>query len=803
MIWFLLPTALAAPRVTFVDAPLLPGRATWVELADDAPGATPRDLVVRGGAARSWVAVRPGVWRALVVPAIGADAVEVQVGGEVARATLAAPAPPVMSLPDLFDALAGVDALEIPIGGWAGAPEELQVDVSEGRATIERVEQGLVVVLRPEALVHPRWILVAVRDRRSESAPVVARVRVRSRPRLPLQVEPGVTLSLEVGGRQYGPFVASETGSIDGRVDQYPGEGAATAVLTDRLGNTTRTEIPLVVDGEPTLVGSSGLELLPGRPPPTFHVAAVQAGGGWSADAPTCRAPFGAVPVRQEAPGTWFGALPALVEPQDLRVLCTLGGRQAVIRIPVAPVPARLSLRVWPQDLRADFPTAEVRVALEDWRGERLPVDRVSLSAVRGHVEPLGGGGVVGLAEYDGATAVAAGRDTVTATYRPPPGVGPVVEVELSWSAVSAAGVTLGARALDARRRPVAGAALRLWAGGDAQDVVTDGDGAASAVLAHDTSDGPVTVGADWTEGGARVRSQRGLLLPREGAGGTSSAHLVATAELSLRPGRVAGLDVDVDPPLLRAGPGATAWVVVRMEDGLGQPVTDEPVDLVVSEGEVGDLQLRPDGSLVAEYSPLPTTERREVEITASTSTVHSSARLVLEPKVVRSSLGPWIGATTRFGPGLIPSGGVDLDTRLRNRLVGEALIVRVGVSVTPTVQSVPTGVGPAVEVRSTLIPGSAALLLRDDRGPWALWGGVGVAAGLQHLRVRFGPREVARGDTWVFGPELHAAVARRALGGELVVGLRGTWLQAPTTDVGFGGNLGGVSATIGYRVVW
>jgi hypothetical protein len=435
----------------------------------------------------------------------------------VARATLAAPAPPVMSLPDLFDALAGVDALEIPIGGWAGAPEELQVDVSEGRATIERVEQGLVVVLRPEALVHPRWILVAVRDRRSESAPVVARVRVRSRPRLPLQVEPGVTLSLEVGGRQYGPFVASETGSIDGRVDQYPGEGAATAVLTDRLGNTTRTEIPLVVDGEPTLVGSSGLELLPGRPPPTFHVAAVQAGGGWSADAPTCRAPFGAVPVRQEAPGTWFGALPALVEPQDLRVLCTLGGRQAVIRIPVAPVPARLSLRVWPQDLRADFPTAEVRVALEDWRGERLPVDRVSLSAVRGHVEPLGGGGVVGLAEYDGATAVAAGRDTVTATYRPPPGVGPVVEVELSWSAVSAAGVTLGARALDARRRPVAGAALRLWAGGDAQDVVTDGDGAASAVLAHDTSDGPVTVGADWTEGGARVRSQRGAAVAPRG----------------------------------------------------------------------------------------------------------------------------------------------------------------------------------------------------------------------------------------------------------------------------------------------
>lgn len=790
--------ARSAPRLAVVDAPVVPGRATWVELADDAPGALPRELTVRGGTLRPWISVRPGVWRAQLVPAVGADAVEISGPGLTLREATVSPGAADFEVPDLVDATVGAAEVTVPVSGFDGDPDALQLDVSEGSARAVRGDDGVVVVVTPDPLLHPRWVLLAVRDRRTDDAPAVARLRLRGRPRIPLQVEPGVSLVLEVGGRTYGPFAASDSGLIDGRVDQYPGESAATAVFTDALGNVTRSELPLVVDGEPVLVASAGEAVLPGRAPPLFHLAAVGPGGAWSSAAPTCRAPFGEVPVRADRPGTWFGALPPLGEPEDVRLVCTLGGRQAALRVPVAAVPARLTLRVWPDDLRADFPTAEVRVALEDWRGDRLPVDRVELRAELGHVDAPGP--VPGPVEYDGTTAVAAGRDEVVATWAPPPGDGPPLELDLGWS-VTPAAVTLSVVARDWLRRPLAGVPIRLAAGEERADVVTGPGGTARAVFAPDVR-GPVPVSASFVAPDGRVRERRGFVVPGEAPAAVSGV-LAARAALSLRPGRVVGLDVDVQPPLLRAGPGAVAWVVVRMEDGLGQPIVDEPVDLVVSEGEVGDLHPRGDGSLVAEYQPLPITSRREIEVTASTSTVHSSARLVVEPRVVRYGLGPWIGLTSRFGPRVLPSGGVDLDARLRNPLFGESLILRGGVSVTPSTATVETGVGPAAQLRSTLVPASFAFLLRQDRGPWALWGGVGFAAGVQHLQVRFGSDVVSEGDSWVLGPEVHAAVARRALGGEGVLGVRGTWLDAPVTEVGWTGNLGGVSATLGYRVVW
>jgi hypothetical protein len=192
-----------------------------------------------------------------------------------------------------------------------------------------------------------------------------------------------------------------------------------------------------------------------------------------------------------------------------------------------------------------------------------------------------------------------------------------------------------------------------------------------------------------------------------------------------------------------------------------------------------------------------------DLTITASTSTVHGSARLAIEPRVVRFSFGPWVGGTTNFGPRLRPVGGFELDGRVRNPIVGEALMVRLGVWVTTAAETVDTGVGGDVELRSTVVPGEFALLLRRDQGPWSVWAGAGLAVGVQHLVARFGADTSSAGDSWLFGPELHAAVARRVPGGELALGLRGTWLQAPQAEVGFSGNLGGVSGTLGYRVVW
>lgn len=795
MIGLLLAPAFAVPRVTVVDGPLHPGRATWIEVADDVPGAVPPAPVVRGGAVRSWIPVRPGVWRALFVPAANAEAVEVTIAGQTVRRALTGPSPARLSLPEQVDGVVGGATVDVPIAGFDGFRDDLQVDASEGRVRVEREGDAFVARLTPDPLSHPRWVLVSVRDRRTSAAPAVTRVRLRARPRIAFQVEPGVSATFEIGGRPYGPFVADATGQLEGRGDQYPGEATAVAVLSDPLGNVTRTELPLVAETAPTLLVSPGESILPGRPPPLFHVAALTPVGAPPSGPPTCRAPFGELPVFPAGPGRWFGALPPLGEAEDVRVVCSIGDRQGQARVPVAPVPARVSLRVWPEEIRADFPTAEIRVALEDWSGERLPVDRVALSARVGRIEAQGDG----RAEYDGAIAVSGGRDTIEARYVPPPGSGPPVELELGWTAVTPAGFTLHARALDALRRPLAERLLTLAAGEETFTVATDDDGWASAVVSPDVA-GPLPVSARWAEG---ALERHGFVLPREPAQGGPGVGVSASVDLSLRPGRVAGLDVDVEPAELRAGPGAIAWVVVRLEDGLGQPIVDEPITLEASEGTVGPLQPRPDGSLVAEYQPLPVAERREVEFTASTSTVHGSARLSLEPREVRYSLGPWVGASTNFGPRIRSIGGLDLDARLRNPLVGEALIVRLGVWVSAVTARVETGLGPPAELRSTLVPGSVALLLRDDRGPWSLWGGVGLAAGVQHLEARLGSETVVVGDTWIFGPELQGAVARRAPAGEVALGLRGTWLQASDAEIGYSGNLGGVAATLGYRVVW
>jgi hypothetical protein len=792
-------------EVLLVDGDLRPGRASIVEVgalgADGTPRGDPVPLDLIGATIRGPVPHRAGVWRYVIVPAIDADEVVVS-GVGVPRTFPSVPPPPSSLLvPESVDATAGSSPVVLHVGCRETLPvDALEIATSEGSITdVRETDGGIDVTVTPGDHPVPRWMLVGVRDRRRDEQPAWIPVRLVARPRLPFEAEPGATLVLEVGGRRYGPFTADAHGHVETRLDQYPGDRLAIAVLTDDLGNATRTEVPLVSQADPVLVLSRAGEPLPGRPPPVLHVKAIEPSGGVPAGPLSCRTPAAKLPVREASPGAWFVPLPPTDSPEDVRVVCTLGTATASARLTVAAgVAASLELRVWPEDLRADFPVAEVRYALEDLRGERLPLDRVEVTAALGRVVLEPHDGFVGRGEYEGRDAVTAGTDTIRAAWRAPRGEGQVEELRLAWAPESSGRLRVSARAVDRLRRPLPDVVVQLAAGDHAVDATTGPNGWATAVV--DRRGRGLTV----LRASTVYRTVQAIVAPGDpGIDGPDLPDLVVTQEVVLLPGRVAGISLDIDPELLRAGPGAVAWVTVKLADGAGQPVTDEPIELEASEGDIGALQGRPDGSFVAEYTPLPSERQRDVTITARTGSLFTSARLQLEPRVVRLSFGPWFGVTTNFGTITRPIGGIDLDIRTRSKLTGESLMVRIGVAGTWFQQDVQV-VNQTQEWTSTLVPITAGLLFRDDRGPIGLWAGGGIEAIAHQLSVSTAAGEdLADGLNMHFGPVVFTGASHRALGGEVLLALRASWVPVSEAGIGFDGNLGGLVAGVGYRLVY
>ncbi len=807
-------SAAAAPTVDLVveEGDLHPGQTAQVLISMvGGPLLQPLapDVQVEGGRAGDVLPIRSGVWRVAVEPDPGVASITLVAESFGVRATavrtVSVPALPPLSLPEVIDGSIRDGSVTFLVSGDDPPPlEALEVVSGEGSvADLRLTNDGVEVTLAIEDQPFPRVIPVGVRDRRGDLRPVWSKVRLRARPRIPLQAEPGASLTLSVGGRPYGPFIADASGRIDATVDQYPGERVAHGVFRDDLGNETRTDLPLVSPGAVTLAAFPGDEALPGRPPPLVYLAAaLQDGSPWQGDEPTCRSPASDLPVRELEEGAWYAALPPLTQPEDVRVECTIAGTTRVFKVRVSDgVATDLRLRVWPEELRSDLPFAEVSAVLEDARGERLDTEGVRISAVVGQVTVESGGGIVIRGEYAGDEAIDAVADSVVAVFDPPPGEGAPRELELGWGRVpdEPGDWVVYARALDARRRPLTGVDLQLVAAGVGASVTTGLDGWATATLPVDAEPGAIALEArtDWV-------TRRTLVLPGEsGLSGPGTPRLRDERSLSITPSRVAGISVDVDPAVLQAGPGAFAWVVVQLEDRAGRPIVDEPIELHASSGELGEVQQRPDGRLVASYEPDPSAGAGEVQITARTDSLRSTARLVVEPRIVQVSLGPWLGVQTNFGSVAGPTVGADLDVRTRLKLIGDSVLLRASVHGYGIRSAGATGVGSDVELRSSVIPITAALLFREDRGPWGFWGGGGPQLAVHRLEVRFGDDLVGTGTRALIGPALTAGGSRRVPGGELLFDLRASWLAARSEEVGYRGNVGGFSAGIGYRLLF
>ena len=192
---------------------------------------------------------------------------------------------------------------------------------------------------------------------------------------------------------------------------------------------------------------------------------------------------------------------------------CALGATSTEARVALAEqVAMRLALRVWPTDLRADDPTAELSVVLDDVRGERMATDGVVVSAERGEVS-VSADAAMAQGTYDGSAAIASGRDVIVAKYAAPPGEGPVAEVVVGTGAVpraaSTEGVVVFGRALDASRRPIRDALLTLGIGDRERTVRTGEDGWAQAPVRTASDREPLVVFAR-----TRWRSAEGIAIP-------------------------------------------------------------------------------------------------------------------------------------------------------------------------------------------------------------------------------------------------------------------------------------------------
>lgn len=755
--------------------------------------------------------VRTGVWSYRVPVAV--DAREVDFGlfvdGRRTERTVEVfePLPSNLEMPRRTDMAAGAETVEFDVLGEDLPPANaLQVVVSEGQVqSVERLDDRLRVTLTLLGDPTPRVVPVGVMDRRNNELPAWGVVRVWARPLLPLESEPGATVTVRVGSRDYGPWTTNEQGTYDAVVDQYPGERAAIAEFVDDLGNVSMLEIPLAVRARPTLMAFQTRDRVPGGAPEAVYIRATSVGGyAWTGGAPSCRTPVGTLDLRSLGSGIWMTTLPVLSADfdEELRLDCGLPEQNVAVRATIRAaegIPSRLRLRVWPQDLRSDYPYAEVRAVLEDASGERLPASGIELTAERGDVVVSERRPTQVRGEYDGAEVGESGQDTLKASWSGASGGGLADRLQLAWDEIPRAGrARVHVRAQDVGFQGVEGERVRLNVGGQQAEVVTGPDGWATAELAA-----PVEARL-WTMS-ATLRGLRTEAVVHRGQEALTVPHhdLSVEVPLTVTPGRIAGISVQVDPPELRVAPGAVAFIYVNLEDGEGNPIVDEQVELSVEEGEIGEIRVRPDGTLVAEYRPAAVSGARQVEVTASTSALRSTTQVSLVPRLLRLSLGPWAGVTTNFSGMASPVVGVDIDTRVRSRLTGEALIFRFGVAQYNHRQQADTGLGGSAVLSAAWVPISSTVLIRRDQGRWGFWGGGGGVAVVERLQAQFGDLPEQTGTRLLVGPTAQVGVGLRWVGGEFGLSVRSSFVARQPEEVGFSGNVGGVASGLAYRLVF
>lgn len=708
---------------------------------------------------------------------------------------------PTISAPKDVETLAGQDAIEVRFpASEPPLPEEVVAHTSEGLIKEIRTEaDAVVVVVQPREDRQARVLAVGLLDLRTPGQlPVVGMVRLRSRQQADITAEPGSVVQLRVAGRTYGPFTAGENGHATVSFEVPPGVTSYEISVADKLGNTQNLQSTLPSLTRPILLA---MEVPFANTPWTdvYLGSWTATGRAWSGAAPACRTETGEREPALVAGRGWYRYVvdvpPTETVMFDRRVECTLEDAAALVRVPLpSGRPERIDLKVYPETLSADFPVADIQATVLDRRGDRLDPTGLVLTANGGELALTLAAAAV-RAEYRGTTAVSQGAEQITATYRLPSGTGTPWTIDL-YTVLAGRDVQVRVRALDRTGRPLPEQPIQVRAGSHTVEARTDGSGWAEVTLPLPSEGAPIVIAQ-----AAQVERRR-LVLPGD-ALPMATADLVASLTLPIQAGRVRQIYMDAAPRPLITGAGQEATVVVRMLDAGGNLVTNEPVQIDASAGQLSAPTTRSDGSVVATYQPPTDMPIGTVRITATSAATAVSMDLELVPRPVRGALTVGGGWITNFGAVSAPE--LRLCGALRAPIRSLPLFARLGVSTYAIDVEVDDPLTTeTINVHSQFIPIEAGLGVVQRNGRQAFEAGLAGVIAPYLLDTQYGDQPGLSGLALTSpGLQFHSGLGLRVGQAELVLEARYLLVTATTGAVSFRSTIGGLSTTLGYRLLY
>lgn len=809
------------------DGALRPGEAAlvWVAVPDEAgqPGRRP-ELVADGAHILPILrASSPGVWAFAVVAPVGVRELPLTISGAGGWSVVKLP---VLALPvsrlrlgeGAGESRERTASFVVQVTGLP--PERLRVALSEGEVVAVRPHVlGLRVDVALGSRTLPRWLVVGVWDAERAELPSWGRIPVRTRTVVPIFTEPGAQVTVEVGGERVGPARADDKGEARLAFDHQPGHDGGRVTVRDPAGNEISRPLGLEVNSSPSLAMFVQGQLRPEGLAPAVRVRVSEADGGpWNGPPPACRTPRQAeLAVTRLAAGLWTVQVPPerLAEPFELRIRCTLDGRQEV-EVPVpaaADHPVRLGVRAWPEVLSPDFPVADLLLWLENTAGERVSATgRFVVDAGLGSVEVEPPSGATVRATYRSELAAEVGEDEVDVRWYGPAGEGAAREVSVLGLDVPAEGVAgvarLAVRALDGRRRPLANRAVSVRADGAASQGQTDEAGWARVAVPVSGVDGPVVLAVEADGATFQALVRRGDRIGPEGLPPDLRAHWTVRVQR----GRVAQVRVEVEPAVLRPGTRTGAVVTARFEDRDGNPATVGLPELATDGGRLERLEATAPGEARWRLLPPRGFAEREIALVARNSVldVEGTANLVVRPKPIDGYLGAGGGIVTNFGALVTPFLSIDGGVRLRlRRMEDEDRLSRTRLFLLPGLayyaERAEVGVDDeALDVRMAVLPLRLQLALRQEQPSWSFTVAVGSEVAPWWGRLASADGVLMR-RSGVLSPALTGDIglAVRVPSGEIAVSLRGSTLNSRGTEASFAGPVSGLSALVGYRVVF
>lgn len=679
------------------------------------------------------------------------------------------------------------------------APEDLTVSIAEGQITsIEAGEDALTLTWQPTRDPFARAIPIGILDARfPDTAPTWGVVRLRGRPRIPLQVEPGAKVTVQVGDRTYGPFNADASGKTQPRIEVWPGEDTIDILTEDALGNLGRTRQTLGGDTLPRMLALVAGTRTPALPEPRIFLWAIRPDGRpWRGEAPACFTSDGqALPLGNQGRAMWT------LRSNERRLDCTLAGQaRAVVEVPDGPaIPQQLRLQVYPTTLTADLPRARVQVFLEDQHGYTFTAEDVQLGAGLGalRMDPTREGQA---GEYLGESALSTGSDVVTAAWWRAEGSGAVWGVQLSATPFEG-GVQIAGRALNRTGLPVAGVPVALTVGNQEVTASTNSMGWAMTEV---VSAGPAVLSAQVGHRQSTASWRPGEALGMEPA----APDLFAIETITIAAGRVREIFLSTEPRVLVGGGGFSADVEVRLEDRAGRPILDEEIILEASVGRLSVVSPEPEGRYLATYTPPEDLTAGIVQITATAGEggLITATDLRIVPRITRRLTGPTSGWLVGLGELSSPWLSLEHDWRPLKwdgpfflRLYAGGYRDQITVSDDFT--------GETISLEQTVLPIGAGAIARQELQQLTGWLGMAVSVAPYYQESRFSgerdPTASAIGIASLPGLQLYGGVGRRFPSGELQGQVGGLVLIDGVKDIGWTGFIGGAWLSAGYKFIY